>query len=75
MTDILEVLQGYREEDRRREEERQRREEERQRREEARERREEERYDQLRTLLREQHSESMNVMRELIHTMKAEKKV
>uniref|UniRef100_A0AAY5K0J9 SET domain-containing protein n=1 Tax=Esox lucius TaxID=8010 RepID=A0AAY5K0J9_ESOLU len=57
--DILDVLQGYREEDKRLQEDR--------------ERRAEERFDQLRSLLQQQHTETMAAMRELINSMKMKK--
>ncbi|KAL1007041.1 hypothetical protein UPYG_G00081130 [Umbra pygmaea] len=59
MADILDVLQGYREDDKRLQEDR--------------ERRAEERFDQLRSLLQQQHTETMALMRELIHSVKTKK--
>lgn len=59
MAHILDVFQGYREEDKRLQEER--------------ERRAEERFNQLRSLLQQQHTETMAVMRELINSMKMKK--
>ncbi|XP_035642579.1 uncharacterized protein LOC118393691 isoform X2 [Oncorhynchus keta] len=59
MSNILDVFQGYREEDKRLQGER--------------ERRAEERFNQLRSLLQQQHTETMAVMRELINSMKMKK--
>uniref|UniRef100_A0A3B3RG07 PR domain-containing protein 11 n=1 Tax=Paramormyrops kingsleyae TaxID=1676925 RepID=A0A3B3RG07_9TELE len=56
LADVAELLQEYREEDRRLEQER--------------ERRAEERFQQLRTLLQQQHAERMLLMRELISSIK-----
>lgn len=56
LADVAELLQEFREEDRRLEQER--------------ERRAEERFQQLRTLLQQQHAERMLLMRELISSIK-----